>query len=140
MPERYDTSYRHVCFSGLKAAKRYLPSLYLAMSTRKRTETQCVVREVGPKRIKALELDTCSFIVQEATSPTFDPTMVLLRHLFLFNEGRSRYVSVGFYPVCNYAKRCDKAISTLATTTYFDHRRTECTGFPECTSENYSAF
>ena len=72
------------------------------MSTRKRTETQCVGREVGSKRIKALELDTCSFIIQEATSPTFNPTMVLLRQVFFVNEGRSRYVSVGFYPVYKY--------------------------------------
>jgi hypothetical protein len=72
------------------------------MSAKKHTQTQSVGGEVEPKRIKELELDTCSFIIQDAISPTFDPTRVLLRRVFFVNKGRSRYVSVGFYSTPNY--------------------------------------
>jgi len=33
---------------------------------------------------------------------TFDPKSVLLRRLFFINEGRTKYVSVGFYPARDY--------------------------------------
>jgi len=35
-------------------------------------------------------------------SPAFDPSWILLRRVFFLNDEKSRYVSVGFYPVCNY--------------------------------------
>jgi hypothetical protein len=34
--------------------------------------------------------------------PDFDPSRVLLRRVFFLNDEKSRYVSVGFYPTCNY--------------------------------------
>ena len=35
-------------------------------------------------------------------SPAFDPSWVLLRRVFFLNDEKSRYVSVRFYPACNY--------------------------------------
>jgi hypothetical protein len=72
------------------------------MSARRRTQTQDVGGQVAPKRLKALESDTCSFIIQEAISPTFDPTKFLQRRVFFVNKGKSRYVSSGFYAARNY--------------------------------------
>ena len=72
------------------------------MSSRKRTKTQTVGDEFTPNLIKALESAKCSLIFQESISLTFHPTRVLLRRVFFVNEGRSRYVSVGFYPARNY--------------------------------------
>jgi len=43
--------------------------------------------------------DTCTYW---AANPAFDPQEILLRHLFIINEDRSKYVSVGFYTARDY--------------------------------------
>jgi len=43
--------------------------------------------------------DTCPYW---PASPVFDPQRMLLRLLFFINSGRTKYVSVGFYPAQNY--------------------------------------
>jgi len=50
---------------------------------------------------KPPEFDTCNFYV-EAISPAFEPKRVLLRRLFLIDDDRTKYVSVGFYPTRDY--------------------------------------
>jgi len=46
-----------------------------------------------------LPSDICTYW---PANPTFDPKRVLLRGMFLINEDRSKYVSVGFYPARDY--------------------------------------
>ena len=64
------------------------------------TKRRAMAAEPDPK-FKALEFDTCNFLV-ENVSPEFDPNGVLLRRVFFINEYKTRYLSVGFYPSRNY--------------------------------------
>jgi hypothetical protein len=47
-------------------------------------------------------LETCNFIAEETISPTFEPTMVLLRSVFFIKEEKSQYVTIRFYPAHSY--------------------------------------
>jgi len=49
-------------------------------------------------------ITTTSYTQRNLTygGPAFDPSRVLLRRLFILNDDKSRYVSVGFYPAHNY--------------------------------------
>jgi hypothetical protein len=71
------------------------------MATRERPQTLALLteEESEPKR-QAPRLDECLDYV-EAVSPAFDPKRVLLRRVF-FNEDKSKYVSIGYYPARNY--------------------------------------
>ena len=68
------------------------------MASRRRllTPTKPITEE-PPKR-KALQLDSCTYVV--VIIPAFDPNRVLRRVVFL--NDKSKYVSVGFYPTQNY--------------------------------------
>jgi hypothetical protein len=56
--------------------------------SRESTLSETYGRETPPK-LKAPELDTCNFIVNEAISLPFNPTWVLLRRVFFINEGKA---------------------------------------------------
>ena len=83
------------------------------MSSRKRLQ-HAEAEEREPKRrpasgdqiIKALEFNTCKYLI-EAVSPEFDPKRVLLRRVFFIDEDETRYVSVGCYPTQNYQPRIE---------------------------------
>ena len=72
------------------------------MSATKRTRVHSVGGGFDPKLIQAPTLDPCTYVIEEAISPTFDTTRGLLRRVFFVNEEKNRYVSVGFYPARNY--------------------------------------
>jgi hypothetical protein len=59
-----------------------------------------------PQGIPAPTLYTCNHLV-ESISPSFDPNRVLLRRLYFINDGKTKYVSVGFYPALNYQPLVD---------------------------------
>jgi len=73
----------------MAARKRLLPPL---------EETSASSYE-APNR-KGPEFHTCNFLI-EAVSPEFDPNRVLLQRVF-FNNEKTIYVSIGFYPARNY--------------------------------------
>ena len=74
------------------------------MATRRRrsdaTETSSTEAS-APKRVRSPEFDTCNFYT-EAVNLIFVPKWVLLRRLFLIDEDRTKYVSVGFYFARDY--------------------------------------
>ena len=72
------------------------------MSAKKRTRAHSVCGGIDPKLTQAPTLDPCTYVIEEAISPTFDTTRVQLRRIFFFNEEKSIYDSVGFYPARNY--------------------------------------
>jgi len=51
------------------------------------------------KRVWAPELDTCLEVVTSALS---NPNRALLRRVFFIAEGKSKFVSVGYYPARGY--------------------------------------
>jgi hypothetical protein len=59
---------------------------------------------IQPKRVSALTLDTCTYLL-ENISPPFYPQKVLLRRTFFIDPDKTIYVSVGYYPARNY-DRC----------------------------------
>jgi hypothetical protein len=94
--------------------------------------------------VRAPILDRCSLPVQEAISPTFDPTRVLLRRLFFMNVIRSRYVSVGFYPALNYRvlvefggpRIAPKSLTVKHLRTLWNHLPRVCDAL--CRNETYT--
>jgi hypothetical protein len=48
------------------------------------------------------ELQPTNVCTYWTNNPPFDPKMVMLRSLFFINDDRTKYVSVGFYPACDY--------------------------------------
>jgi hypothetical protein len=49
-----------------------------------------------------MELEPTNFCTYWPNNPAFDPKRVLLRRLSFINEDRTKYVSVGVYPACEY--------------------------------------
>ena len=49
-----------------------------------------------------MELEPTNLCTYWPNNPAFDPKRVLLRRLSFINEDRTKYVSVGFYPACEY--------------------------------------
>jgi hypothetical protein len=74
------------------------------MSARKRIQVTgaAIGGGVSKRKTPSTEFDTCNFLI-EAVRPKFDPKRVLLRRVFLINEKKTRYLSVGFYPTQNYS-------------------------------------
>jgi hypothetical protein len=72
------------------------------MSSRRRNlpRTENGGEETETKR-RAPELDIWNFLPEEAISRIFDPSRVL-RRVFFFDEKKSKYVLIGFYPACDY--------------------------------------
>ena len=64
------------------------------MAKRKRRSPTEEVVSGELKRVKALELDTCSYT--EAISLLFDPKRVLLLRVFFIDPEKTEYISVGF--------------------------------------------
>jgi hypothetical protein len=65
-----------------------------------------VQQHTPPPKSQRLEEfdDTCDFFASQTfITPAFiDPRRVLLRRVFFLNEDRTKYVSVGFYPIRDY--------------------------------------
>ena len=80
MPCRQDASYCPICFSCIMQ-RGSATSAHSTMASRQH----------------ATRSEPCTY-----SGPAFDPSRVLLRRVFFLNEEKSRYVSVGFYPVYNY--------------------------------------
>ena len=68
-------------------------------SRRKRSATPVNSPAARKKRMEELEPNICTYWPNNLA---FDPKRVLLRLLFFINEDRTKYVSVGFYPVRDY--------------------------------------
>ena len=87
----------HAFFQLYKTARiSYLPSLSVAMATRRRPlhplDAQATCR--------APELEPCTYV--EVVSLAFDSNPVLLGRAFSLNDDKSKYVSVEFYSAHNY--------------------------------------
>jgi hypothetical protein len=67
--------------------------------------------------------DTCTLVV-ENISPHFDPKRVLLRRTFFTNDKRSRYVSVGLYPIQNYQPLVELRGAKIKPVTLTEHQVT----------------
>jgi len=95
-------SYRHVCFSRIKAATTGHVPFSLPSDVSEKTSSTRKGLELKPEpKSKAPEFDTCNFLV-EAVSPVFVPNRFLLRRVVFISEDKPRYVSFGFYPTHNY--------------------------------------
>jgi hypothetical protein len=73
-----------------------------AMTTRrKRSSAPADSQAARKKRMEELE-PTTNIRSYWPNKPLFNPKRVLLRRLFIINEDRTKYVSVGFYPARDY--------------------------------------
>ena len=96
----YDTSFCRICCSSVKTTIEHIPHLSAAAAA------MATSRQPANKRNRALEQflpvvssDICPYW---PSSPAFDTQRMLLRRLIFVNSGRTKYVSVGFYPASHY--------------------------------------
>jgi hypothetical protein len=71
------------------------------MVTRRTRSSVAYNGPAGRKKRKE-KLESNNICTYWPTNPAFDPKRVLLRRLFLINQDRAKYVSVGFYPARDY--------------------------------------
>ena len=121
MPSWQDASYSPICFSGIKQ-RVSATSNHSAM----------------PSRRRATHSEASTYI-----GPAFDPSRVLLRRVFFLDDEKSRYVSVGFYPACNYqplVEFCGTRSLPLVLPTEYVNVVTELPGLVEgtCRNEKYT--
>ena len=78
----------------------WLPFQFAMATRHKRSSAASGIRATGKKRME--ELDPTNISTYWPNNPAFDPKRVLFRRLFFNNKDRTKYVSVGFYPACDY--------------------------------------
>ena len=76
-----------------------LPYHSAMSSRRERSSAPADSPAARKKRMEELEPNICTLW---PNNPAFDPKRVLLRRLFIINDDRTNYVSVGFYPARDY--------------------------------------
>jgi hypothetical protein len=99
-PKRYDKSYHHVCFSGIKEASKHICTSRCQQGNVLTSNPSAVGSTIkwqpsefdGSGVVRAQTLDTCTFPTEVAIIPVFDLTMVLVRRALFVNEKLQCYV------------------------------------------------